>query len=162
MKCIVLKLGCLTIMFIQELITQLSVLKLSWRLPLNTCPGFQSPRYSQQLVVYYSKAACIGFPYSLCIVYVRSGLLWLHLIPSQHSRGLSGRRKPICELAEPLEWILEIENRALTQLTHSQKLHNTAQDQDLQLSLHFLAEILHDSVILQYLVELSVTVSYPV
>lgn len=64
-------------------------------------------------------------------VYVLSGLLWLHLVPSQHSRGLSGRRKPIRELAEPLEWIqpsLEIENRALTQLTLSQNLHNTAQD----------------------------------
>lgn len=71
---------------------------------------------------------CLGFhmPYALCICAVRPPL-----ITSCTSRGLSGRRKPLRELAEPLEWIqpsLEIENRALTQLTLSQNLHNTAQD----------------------------------
>lgn len=113
-----------------------SVLKLSWQLPLNSCPGFWSPRYSQ-LIKDWPLQLCRMY-WNVCIsicpmhcVYVLSGLLLLHLVPSQHSRGLSGRRKPIRELAEPLELIqplLEKENRALTQLTLSQNLHKTAQD----------------------------------
>jgi len=70
------------------------------------------------------EAVCIdmlGFTYALCLC-ILSGHRWLHLVPLQNSNGLSGKRKLVHELAEPLGWIqpaLEIENRAFTLLTLS-------------------------------------------
>jgi len=123
MKCIVLKLGLLLdhhvcpragyVILNCETVMTFSSQQL---------PKFLSLRYCQKLADHCSEAVCIdmlGFTYALCLC-ILSGHRWLHLVPLQNSNGLSGKRKLVHELAEPLGRIqpaLEIENRAFTLLT---------------------------------------------
>lgn len=78
MKCIVFKLGLLLDHHVYPrtgYVTLSSETVMTTQLPLNSCPGFWSPRYSQQLVDHYSEAACIvlfGFLYALCIYFQAS------------------------------------------------------------------------------------------